>query len=67
MDDLYRFSPTEDITSYELSLIMREMLITLVNSLNKSFSIQDDNNLDIEEGSYRKLPIKVRKHFIKKQ
>lgn len=63
MVKLYQFNPDESITTYELALIMKEIMIILINSLNGVPASVGDDKLEIEQITYDKLSANIKKHF----
>lgn len=63
MRKLYQFNPDPNITTYELAIVMKDLFITLINSMSNSYPNDYDDKLEIEEFTYNNLPTNIKRHF----
>lgn len=63
---LYSFTPTEDITTLELALIMRTLFVSLIEGIQGQ-PTRGVDNLEIDDAIYDPMPDDLKKYFIEKE
>ena len=63
---LYSFTPTEDMTTLELALIMRTLFVSLIEGIQGQPTLGVDE-LEIDDAIYDPMSDDLKKYFIEKE
>lgn len=62
---LYSFTPTEDLTTVQLALIMKVLFVSLIEGIQGQ-AVRGEDNLEVDDAIFNSLSKELQVYFVEK-